>query len=88
MKNYYLYYRLLFLFRKCSASSTSGNDDILIYLRNKSSEDLGWTEQQTQDFFENLASESDTHRSNIIFSEIFIDYKVEAENTFRQRFSL
>lgn len=70
MPNWYIYYRLLWSLRcnrhsDCmngsmmvfwSACDTVRCEiqDILIDLRNKSTEELSWSDQQTQDFFESL----------------------------------
>jgi hypothetical protein len=66
MPNWYIYFRLLMSLRYnrhsnfadgCNIARTE-LQDVLIDLRIKSAEELRWTEQQTQDFFESMVVKS------------------------------
>ncbi len=81
MKNYYLYYRLLHGLGNFQSSDIQSLrtkiQDVLSDLRNKSSEELEWTNQQTQDFFESEVTQS--KRLGRVLSGREIDFDVSEE---------
>lgn len=63
MRNFYLYYRLLFVLHGNEASAVRLRmQDVLIDLRDKASAELRWSCQQTQDFAESLCVTGSPHR--------------------------
>lgn len=82
MKNYYLYYRLLYsLHPEENAGVAHARlelQDVLIFLRNEAVKELGWTDQEVQDFFESLVTRDYHHASGERFPKQ-VDYEVGLE---------